>query len=40
MLARPMIVRPIAVIPRQEQNVQINSGFTNYGNGADISIAS
>ena len=40
MLARPIIVHPITVVPRQEQNVQINNGFKNYGDGADIAIAS
>ena len=40
MLARPIYVHPIAVVPRQEQNVNLNNGFKNYGNGADIQIAS
>ena len=36
MLARPIHVHPITVVPRQQQNVVINDGFKNYGNGADI----
>ena len=36
MLARPIYVHPIAVVPRQEQNVNLNKGFKNYGDGADI----
>lgn len=39
-MARPVFVHPIAVLPRQEQNVQINNGFKNYGDGAEIAIAS
>ena len=40
MLARPIYAHPIAVVPRQEQNVNLNKGFKNYGDGADIQIAS
>ena len=35
-MANPLYVRPIAVVPRQEQNVYLDKGFKNYGNGADI----
>jgi len=39
-MARPIIVHPIAVVPRQQQDVHIDNGFKNYGDGAEIAIAS